>query len=131
MVATLVGATPFAVALIAYLRNYVDLFEHPQPGPPPTNWLWKGTQSILIAALGPLIIAVSRPGLTTDDLTTLLACTVAVIFVFFSVSTALSGRRFTQMTKDHDKNLTVARLVCLITVSAIVSCAAVSLYAGQ
>jgi hypothetical protein len=135
-VATILVAIPCLVALVAYLRSYFDLFEHPQQ--PPANWLWRGTQSILIAAFSPLIMAASKPNLPNADLQILLGTTAIVLLVFFMLSTILAWRDYS-WTKvpigfgrwQPGKRLTPARIICVFAVVVIILCAAATIYAGM
>ena len=135
--ATILAVIPCAVALISYLRSYFDFFEHPQPRPP-ANWLWRGTQSILIASLSPLILAASKPNLPSADLRILLSTTAVVLLVFYALSTILARRDYSWLNVpigfggwEPSKKLTPARVICFFAVVVVILCAVVTIYAGR
>jgi hypothetical protein len=131
-----IAIVPFIIALIAYIRSYVDLFE-PLQVLEPASWLWKANQPILTSTVSPLVLA-SNANASKDDLQLLLGVTLILIVAFLLIFGIMTRAVYFRMqvpvgfgSWEPSEKMTPARLMFTGGSSVIVLAAVSTLYVGE
>lgn len=132
-----IATFPYLIALMTYWSSYMDLFE-PLQASTPRHWPWKSTQAVLTSALSPLILAASKKGLNSQDLTYLLCSTAVVVFVFIIMFVILGRKTYFRMQVplgigrfQVSEKVTPARVIFVFGTCTIALAAAATMYVGQ